>query len=54
MTDTYTWHGDWTEEEKKEAVLLYAQMEKSINDPKMRMTDKEHHDFMVIIYDDKY
>jgi hypothetical protein len=47
MTDTYTWHGDWSEEMKKEMILLTAEMEKNINDPKMQMTDKEMHDFMV-------
>jgi hypothetical protein len=45
------WHGDWTEEDKREMRLAIAAIEK--DDPNMRMTDKEHHDFMVNKKDEK-
>jgi len=45
------WHGDWTEEDKREMRLAIAAIEK--DDPNMRMTDKEFHEFMVKIGDEK-
>jgi hypothetical protein len=41
------WHGDWTDDEKQQMLLAIVEIEKAENDPNLRMTDKEHHDFMV-------
>ena len=48
------WHGDWTDDEKQQMLLAIVEIEKAENDPSLRMTDKEHHDFMVISNKKKY
>ena len=43
--------GSWTDDEKDEILLVEAERMRHINNPALRMSDKEHHDFMVILID---
>lgn len=43
--------GAWTDDEKDEILLVEAERMRHINNPALRMSDKEHHDFMVILID---
>ena len=44
---TTQFFGEWTDDEKAQILLQQDEIQRNIYNPTLRMTDKEHHEFMV-------